>query len=1517
MKKIFMSSVFCVLFLNILSAQETSTLPEVVSPPPTAFELGKFGEVPVGMFNGTANINISVYTFKSKNLSVPISLSYSNSGLRVDQISTWVGLGWNLNAGGVITRTVKDEPDSPGYERFSPDAEMENAGFLDNPDVLEYLYNIGSGGIDSEHDIYNFNFFGYSGQFIMDGYGRPYLLSHNSPLRIQPYRSNYKAAFKIITPDGVIFDFNSQEDTAAKDPECEVVYGGDVSNNFPIPETGPRYETSWFITSITHPSGDRIDFVYEPNSYVYYPGISENYTRNQDVLNTSGACGKCPQDKLVRCKSQMFVNGLQLKEIRSNNPIDGKVILTANLTHPVIAGYEMLENIKVLDDNNGIVENFDLSYSFTANSRVFLDQVTFIDPARKYVMSYINKEAFPERLTLGQDYWGYYNGKDNNQYLIPKINNDFWLNFGGDREPSLVLTETGLLKRITYPTGGYNEFTYEPNDYYGIKRTYTRYNTLVSTTTAQGFNATENITMGSDYHESAAYSTFIQAYPTIESGPSGGNPSNPTADEAIVKVIDVTDNNNEIYSFAISSVNHLYQRIRLQKNHQYQLQISKLDATDFVSKLIHYTEAITNENIVSSGVRIKKVDALDPVRNKNTVKNYYYQSKNNSTHSSGHEGNKQDFETESMVRLGCNSGPMNSCFIQDCFFFNLSSSSNGFPTDLRGNSIYYDRVMVSLGGPNYEAGGEEHEFILNRLSTTDMITGTGQFLQISLNNQDAANNGREKRTAFYKKEGDGSLTRLYEKENMYQEDTSFHYEIPSYVAKKVYDYKCTFQNYGDGSYECQTDDLTKRYPRHYCAANHEHIWTYQQHQVCIALNNDNQLSYRNHPCYGKQEGDPVSYWAPIWNLEILRKYNVSERYFLDQTTERFYDETGLNPLEKVTRYYYDNPKHLQVTRTEITDSKGDSLSTKIFYPDDVNELSGLSSQQKYAAELLGLIYQHRVTQPIQTESYRNGELLATQRTLFKDWGNGLVLPEEIQTLKGASGTLEKRIQYRRYDTEGNPLEVSQTSGMPISYLWGYNNKYPVAKVDNATYDQVTAPATGVTLAIVATPPNDDGLRTTLNNLRTNLPEAMVTTYTYKPLVGATSMTDPTGYTTFYKYDDYNRLQNIKDDENFLQQEYFYHYKGEPVTHTGLTLGTISGPTNAFTGDTGVFAITIASGSGSYNYSWQFEKPDGSFTSPQTGTTLNTTFDGSFIGDNTLRCMVTDTNSGLQRQASLTVTVYEAQVISQIVSPNPWIITDEATNFSVSASGGSGNFTYFWTFTSPGDGPITASGATVNPVLPNSFNDQVTVSCDITDTGINNTTTRVLNVQGYTAVTQAAITAPSTANSGEQFTLTANATEGSGSYQYNWSFSPSSSVSISTTTSQTATPTISGGYTGTISVTSTVTDAVTARTAVSSKDITVYAALSTGTITAPFPVINSSNGTAEYTFTITPSGGSGSYNYAWYVDDVLQPAATGNTMSYDLSCNQTKAIKCVVTDQATSATETQLQNFTFNDPSTCN
>jgi len=92
-------------------APDSFELKTLVPSSPEAASLGKYGDIPIGYHTGVPNISIPLYELKEGDVSLPISLSYHASGIRVAEVASWVGPGWALNAGGVITRAVQHVPD--------------------------------------------------------------------------------------------------------------------------------------------------------------------------------------------------------------------------------------------------------------------------------------------------------------------------------------------------------------------------------------------------------------------------------------------------------------------------------------------------------------------------------------------------------------------------------------------------------------------------------------------------------------------------------------------------------------------------------------------------------------------------------------------------------------------------------------------------------------------------------------------------------------------------------------------------------------------------------------------------------------------------------------------------------------------------------------------------------------------------------------------------------------------------------------------------------------------------------------------------------------------------------------------------------------------------------------------------------------------------------------------------------------------------------------------------------------
>lgn len=63
------------------------------------------------MYTGVPVISIPLYEIKVGELEVPISIQYHASGIKISDIPSYVGSGWGLSAGGNITRKMMGKPD--------------------------------------------------------------------------------------------------------------------------------------------------------------------------------------------------------------------------------------------------------------------------------------------------------------------------------------------------------------------------------------------------------------------------------------------------------------------------------------------------------------------------------------------------------------------------------------------------------------------------------------------------------------------------------------------------------------------------------------------------------------------------------------------------------------------------------------------------------------------------------------------------------------------------------------------------------------------------------------------------------------------------------------------------------------------------------------------------------------------------------------------------------------------------------------------------------------------------------------------------------------------------------------------------------------------------------------------------------------------------------------------------------------------------------------------------------------
>ena len=346
-------------------------------------------------------------------------------------------------------------------------------------------------------------------------------------------------------------------------------------------------------------------------------------------------------------------------------------------------------------------------------------------------------------------------------------------------------------------------------------------------------------------------------------------------------------------------------------------------------------------------------------------------------------------------------------------------------------------------------------------------------------------------------------------------------------------YKEVYKKETSGSYQKLEEEETQ-----YVTVDGKRYYTVGGYNYLTGLHVERKVYYDNY------NGGLYDYSGMAYPYGLKSDAFVSKNYRIMIETQKVsaqikksLDSNG-NTLTERTDYQYvihDGTVNLS-SQTTTTSATNKTLTKQMLYP--LDNLSTLTQEQKAAAGKMAEL--NLLTTPL-VETQTLGESSITKINQYRDWGNNLVLPEKLY-MKTGSGTLENRITYHNYDTHGNPQYISKDNADKVVYLWGYNYQYPIAEIKGAAYSDITGKISESSLNTIAAknePATADW--TTINNLRTQLPNALVTTYTYKPLVGIQTMTDPRGVVTKYDYDSFGRLIKVTQVDRVIES-YEYHYK---------------------------------------------------------------------------------------------------------------------------------------------------------------------------------------------------------------------------------------------------------------------------------------------------------------------------------------------------------------------------------------
>ncbi len=139
-KTLYLNAFVLIIFLNLSCldnhSQNLINNQIIVPPSPSVASFQQLDFSQVSHYNGLPVINIPVYDLEIGAFKFPINLHYNYNGFKVENMAGWLGLGWDINAGGMISHTVRGKPDDdPNFGYFWVNE------FLDVPDPINETIN--------------------------------------------------------------------------------------------------------------------------------------------------------------------------------------------------------------------------------------------------------------------------------------------------------------------------------------------------------------------------------------------------------------------------------------------------------------------------------------------------------------------------------------------------------------------------------------------------------------------------------------------------------------------------------------------------------------------------------------------------------------------------------------------------------------------------------------------------------------------------------------------------------------------------------------------------------------------------------------------------------------------------------------------------------------------------------------------------------------------------------------------------------------------------------------------------------------------------------------------------------------------------------------------------------------------------------------------------------------------------------------------------------------------------------
>lgn len=1104
----------CILFIKPTYAQEyTKNFNHDLTPSPMVASLGTYGGMEVKKTSGGISKSISFFEVKQGDLTYSPSMEYFSVGIKVDDWGSRLGIGWTENITAVITRVVKGVPDERAtsrlggtrYEFGDPGAPDYTGAAYDKIRSLTFT----NPSLDGEYDQFSYNLFGFSGQFIIRN-NQAVLLSPHDNIKIDIVTTSPTYQFILTTANGEKYFFNSTIETTKFNSENAC----DIEN----PNSLGYTATAWFVDKMVSATGSTINFAYDLRDYSYIYDYTEFYIYSafHGMIFPNPPCNidpfepsktSCLRKKDTKTWSLSTVSGdnfdIHFEYVARNDIYNDKLLSKITLMNnmgdlkEVRFGYnEIVATSSFEPALEQHLEN-DPWENNALKTRYFLREAEIFNKAgnleQSYKFRYDDPSVLPHRFSFSKDLMGSYNGYINGG-LVPAeaVRGKEYLGITlpfANRQSTLA-GRTGLLSSVKYPTGGKDSIIYGQN-------LQTRYQLTEHRSVYTDWFGNET---GISY-DGAFFTMWVPTAGVVElriacyhngaSGPTGVEDEYEATVElwstdGIMQWPDGTTVKNmrlgEVF-IPNNGAADPADKIFLDPAKEYWLNIHLQGEHTTLSAYMDYVSSVTNDTITGPymGYRVEKVIS-QPIIGQNVIKSYNY---NKFTK----DGDKLNFSSTSSIITA----PLDNfrvVGIYECCY------SEGFPKAYGCISWPVFRLLPQNNYDMNKYGGLPYAY-----------TNVTEFLDTA-------------QTSFVASE-------FVVRPNGYGGEV-----YPPYI---YYDYlepmSPVLENSAwDHGKEIRRYYGSKRDDSYYI--DRENRWNYS------ALTTGSYYNYSASQLKNIYGGTTSDHPYNIGQYAVKVYGLYSDFVTLDSLIETNYSREGggYNTISNKIAYKYNAGDKL-VEEEETMNSKGEVLLKQFIRPYKMVAL-GRDPQGIYQ----GMINSHLLSPAVEVVNKRNASQINLVRTNYFQPFTNLYLPETVQTQQATTDPLVTQLKYLRYDNKGNILSLSRDGGQTINYIWSYKGKYPVAKIENCDYGTIesTIGATNIN-NFTGLNPSGANIDILLLPLKTAVPKAFITRYTYIPHVGVLDVIDPKGQTVYYEYDNFQRLKAIKDHHGNIIKSFDYHY----------------------------------------------------------------------------------------------------------------------------------------------------------------------------------------------------------------------------------------------------------------------------------------------------------------------------------------------------------------------------------------